>query len=216
MNKNKFLNAAYSFGYSLLLTNPFIRMLAISGSVTDPQIEHPSDIDYFIISKANRVWECNLVIYLFKLIYSKLLRIRTALFCCNYIIDENHIFEELTINRIAAKELLRLKILYGGDVYRHILQKYKEEIAQYFPRMYQRNSPRTGKHLKGRISLDMSKSFTIIKDLFAVVIIFLIPLFKQVYKLFEYLRKQFLQKQEINTDKIYSNEHVIRWNIHFS
>lgn len=211
----KYWNSGFRFAYYLLQINPFIRMLAISGSVANPQTEDHSDVDFFIIAKKHRVWECKLVIYLFILFYSKLLRMNPTRFCCNYIIDETYIFRELTINKIAAYELLHLKILYGVPIYHQILQRYSKVIAHQFPTEQQRKNPKIINQSNQQIPLNTSKPSTLIKKLFAGGVILLKPLFKRFYSFFENLRKQYLQKQRIKTEKIYSNKYVIRWNRHF-
>ncbi|MES1226656.1 MAG: nucleotidyltransferase domain-containing protein, partial [Bacteroidota bacterium] len=65
---------------------PYVRGIGISGSLSKNVAEEDSDIDFFIITKANRLWITRTFMCLFnKLFY--LVR-RRHLYCFNYFIDE--------------------------------------------------------------------------------------------------------------------------------
>ena len=76
---------AYSIG-SFLYRFPFVRAIAISGSLSKNFADENADIDFFIITKANRLWIARTIMHLFK----KLTFVtgHQHYFCMNYYIDE--------------------------------------------------------------------------------------------------------------------------------
>lgn len=65
---------------------PFVRSVAVSGSLSKYFADEKSDIDFFIITRANRLWIARTILHIFK----KLTFIvgRQGHFCMNYFIDE--------------------------------------------------------------------------------------------------------------------------------
>lgn len=65
---------------------PFVRAIGISGSLSKNYADEKADIDFFIITKANRLWIARTIMHLFK----KLTFIsgHQHYFCMNYYIDE--------------------------------------------------------------------------------------------------------------------------------
>lgn len=67
---------------------PFTRGIAISGSLSKGVMYSDGDIDYFIITAANRLWICRSFLVLFKKIF---LLNSKKYFCVNYFVDENNL-----------------------------------------------------------------------------------------------------------------------------
>jgi len=64
---------------------PFVRSIAISGSVSKGVFKEDGDIDYFVITKPNRLWVCRT----FLIAYKKLFRLNSKkYFCLNYFVSE--------------------------------------------------------------------------------------------------------------------------------
>ena len=65
---------------------PFVRGVAVSGSLSKYFADEKSDIDFFIITRANRLWIARTLLHIFK----KLTFIvhKQGYFCMNYFIDE--------------------------------------------------------------------------------------------------------------------------------
>ena len=65
---------------------PYVRAVAVSGSLSKNYADEKADIDFFIITKANRLWIARTIMHLFK----KLTFItgHQHYFCMNYYIDE--------------------------------------------------------------------------------------------------------------------------------
>jgi len=97
---------------------PFVRGIAISGSLSKNVAEEDSDIDLFIITKANRLWIARTFMCLFIKIFSR--RRRKDWFCLNYFVDEAALqIEEKNV--FTAMEIITLMPVYGNimnDFYR--------------------------------------------------------------------------------------------------
>jgi hypothetical protein len=85
MRAQKLLPAARRIG-SFIYKFPFVRGVAISGSLSKNYADKKADIDFFIITKANRLWIARTVLHLFKKM-TFLVR-RQHYYCMNYFVDE--------------------------------------------------------------------------------------------------------------------------------
>jgi hypothetical protein len=96
---------------ALLYRFPFVRGIGISGSLSKNFADDQADIDFFIITKANRLWIARTLMHLFKkLTY---LAGRQHWFCMNYYVDEEAMqIEEKNI--FTATELLTLVPVAGN------------------------------------------------------------------------------------------------------
>ena len=86
MNAEKLLPVAKKIS-RFLYQFPFARAINISGSLSKNYANQNDDIDYFIITKANRLWVSRTIMHLMK----KLSFINNSqhLYCMNYFIDEH-------------------------------------------------------------------------------------------------------------------------------
>lgn len=92
---------------------PYVRGIGISGSLSKNVADENADIDFFIITKSNRLWISRTIMHLFKKL-TFLFR-KQHLFCMNYYIDE----EELQItdkNIYTATEVVTLVPVCGNGV----------------------------------------------------------------------------------------------------
>lgn len=98
----------------LLVRFPYVRGIAISGSLSKNFADENSDIDLFIITAKNRLWITRTLMHCFKKL--TFLVNRQHYFCMNYYIDE----EELQIrekNIYTAIEIATLMPLHGDTVF---------------------------------------------------------------------------------------------------
>ena len=110
LRAKKLIPRAYAIG-RFLYRFPFVRAIAISGSLSKDFADEKADIDFFIITKANRLWIARTMMHLFK----KLTFItgHQHYFCMNYYVDE----EALLIqdqNIFTAIEIRTLLPVCGG------------------------------------------------------------------------------------------------------
>jgi predicted nucleotidyltransferase len=98
----------------LLIRFPYVRGIAISGSLSKNFADENSDIDLFIITAKNKLWIARTIMHCFKKL--TFLANRQHYFCMNYYIDE----QELQIrekNRYTAIEIATLIPLHGDTVF---------------------------------------------------------------------------------------------------
>jgi predicted nucleotidyltransferase len=65
---------------------PYVRAVAVSGSLSKNYADKKADIDFFIITKANRLWIARTILHLFKKF--TFLVGKQNFFCMNYFVDE--------------------------------------------------------------------------------------------------------------------------------
>ncbi len=85
---------------------PFVRAVAVSGSLSKNFADEKADIDFFIITKANRLWLARTIMHLFKKL--TFLAGRQHYYCMNYYIDEKALLleEKNVFTAIELKTLL--------------------------------------------------------------------------------------------------------------
>jgi predicted nucleotidyltransferase len=119
---------------NLLVRFPFVRGIAISGSLSKNFADEDSDIDFFIITAKNKLWIARTLMHCFK----KLTFVvkREHYFCMNYYVDE----EELQIrekNIFTAIEIATLMPLHGDTTFEHFYTA-NNWTRNYLPNKYMR------------------------------------------------------------------------------
>jgi hypothetical protein len=89
----------------LLYQFPYVRGIGISGSLSKHFADENADIDYFIITRSNRLWIARTFMHLFKKL--SYLRGRQHWYCMNYYIDEEAL-EIKEKNIFTATEMITL------------------------------------------------------------------------------------------------------------
>lgn len=92
---------------------PFVRAVAISGSLSKYYAGQDADIDYFIITGANRLWIARSLLHLFKKL--TFLTGHQHFFCMNYFIDVEAL-ETTDTNLYTAIELVTLIPVYNHEL----------------------------------------------------------------------------------------------------
>ncbi|CAN5391877.1 hypothetical protein BH10BAC2_BH10BAC2_47890 [soil metagenome] len=93
---------------------PYIKGIAVSGSLSKKIATKESDYDFFIITAYNRLWLCRFIFSLF-IKAAALLGLRKY-FCLNYVIDESYL-EVKEKNIFTATEIATLMPMYGGTLF---------------------------------------------------------------------------------------------------
>jgi hypothetical protein len=117
---------------SILSAFPFVRGIAVSGSLSKYFADENTDIDFFIIASANRLWIARTFLHIFKK-FTYLFKMQD-LFCMNYFIDE----EELGIlekNIYTATEIATILPLYGCQIFDDFY-KANTWARSFFPNKY--------------------------------------------------------------------------------
>jgi hypothetical protein len=116
-------------GASLLYRFPFVRGVCISGSLSKRCADEKADIDYFIITSANRIWIARTLMHVFKKL--TFLLGHQHRFCMNYYVDEDAL-EIREKNIFTAIELFTLLPMCGDEG----LDKFfraNDWATEYFP-----------------------------------------------------------------------------------
>ncbi|MGH2665134.1 nucleotidyltransferase domain-containing protein [Flavobacterium sp.] len=98
---------------------PYVEAVGISGSLSKGYYDEKSDIDFFVITKPNKLWICRTLLMLYKKIF--LLNSRKY-FCINYFISTSNLEIEEK-NRFTATELKTLIPMQGKVIFEEFYQK---------------------------------------------------------------------------------------------
>ena len=110
---------AYAIG-RFLYRFPFVRAIAISGSLSKDFADEKADIDFFIITKANRLWIARTIMHLFKKL--TFLTGHQHYFCMNYYLDEEALLIQEQ-NIFTAIEIRTLLPVCGEQLHNKFLER---------------------------------------------------------------------------------------------
>jgi hypothetical protein len=99
----------------LLAAVPFVRMVALTGSLAVNNPDERSDLDYLIVTAAGRLWLCRAMVVLLVRWVAR----RGDTICPNYLLSEQALSLEPQ-DYFVARELAQLVPLYGFDVYHRL------------------------------------------------------------------------------------------------
>jgi predicted nucleotidyltransferase len=106
---------------------PFVEAVGVSGSLSKGYYDDDSDIDFFVITKSNKLWICRTLLMLYKKVF---LFNSRKYFCINYFISENQL-EIVEKNRFTATELKTLIPMQGREIFEEFY-KSNNWITSYF------------------------------------------------------------------------------------
>lgn len=108
---------------------PYVKGIAVSGSLSKNFANEKSDIDFFIVTEANRLWIARTFMHLYKkLIF---LTGRQNRYCMNYYVDEAGL-EIVEKNIFTAMEIVTLKPMQGRSGLDHFMAG-NAWTTKYFP-----------------------------------------------------------------------------------
>ncbi len=131
LNTQQAMPRAIKMG-KLISKFPYVRAVALSGSISKGYMDSFKDVDYFIITKPKRLWLSRIMLIFYKKIF---LLNSFRFFCLNYFIDENNLEIE-DENIFTATEINTLIPIYGNELMNAFFRKNKwvKEVYKHFPK----------------------------------------------------------------------------------
>ena len=134
---------------------PYVRGVGISGSLSKHYADENADIDYFIITRSNRLWIARTFMHLFKKL--SYLRGRQHWYCMNYYVDEDAL-EIKEKNIFTATEMITLLPASGNGG----LVKFfdaNDWTTDYFPHYRERQRAAQGPYRASFLKQTLEKLF---------------------------------------------------------
>jgi hypothetical protein len=117
---------------------PYVRMVALSGSIAHLNLENGGDLDLFIVTRGRHVWSVTVLV----VILSKLLRRRRTV-CANFVIADTRLALDQD-DLFTASQVVHLKPVSGADVFFELLRANRF-VGRFYPNFH----PAAGASLAG-------------------------------------------------------------------
>jgi hypothetical protein len=112
----KFLPHALRYG-RILGALPFVRMVALTGSLAVMNVSKNADFDYMLVAEKGRVWTARA----FALVLNRIARLFGHTLCPNLIVSETSLEWPLH-DLYSARELCQMVPIVGMEVYRRVIE----------------------------------------------------------------------------------------------
>ena len=129
-HSQRLLKQALRYG-RILGTLPFIRMVALTGSLAVLNSTKDADLDYMLVTAPNHVWTARA----FALLSNRITRLFGHTLCPNLIVSEN-VLTWSTHDLYSARELCQMLPITGLDAYRKLM-KTNEWVKDFLPNVEQ-------------------------------------------------------------------------------
>ena len=111
---------------TLICALPFVRLVALSGSIAHQNLEGSGDLDLFIVVRGRHVWSVAVT----TIVLARLLRLRRTL-CANFVLSDRHL-AIANGDLFAASQVIHLKPLVGEDLLRQLVAA-NPFVQRYYP-----------------------------------------------------------------------------------
>ena len=128
-HSQKLMHRALKYG-RVLGSLPFIRMVALTGSLAVLNSSKDADFDYMLVAAPNRVWMARA----FALLLNRITHLFGHTLCPNLIVSENALAWS-THDLYSARELCQMIPITGMDVYRKLM-KANKWIKDFLPNVF--------------------------------------------------------------------------------
>lgn len=119
-----------AMAYGRLLGHlPFVRMVALTGSLAVRNCDETGDYDYMLVTKPGRVW----TVRIFALLINKAAGIVGETLCPNLIVSENRL-EWKAQNLYSAREIAQMILISGHEVHKR-LRIVNKWVFDYLPNL---------------------------------------------------------------------------------
>lgn len=119
---------------ALVMCMPFVRMVALSGSLAHLNAEGGADLDLFVVTARGRVWAVTTTL----IALARLLGWRDRL-CLNYVVSEDHL-AVTPPDLFSANQIIHLRPVSGIAVYERFVHA-NPFVAHYYPNFQPRSTP---------------------------------------------------------------------------
>lgn len=116
----------------LVCALPYVRMVALSGSIAHLNLESHGDLDLFIVTRGRRAWSVTVAV----LFLAKLLRRRPTV-CANFVVTDSQLALEQQ-DLFAANQVIHLKPLVGERLFGEFLSA-NPFVARFYPNFERRD-----------------------------------------------------------------------------
>jgi hypothetical protein len=106
---------------------PFVRMVAVTGSLAMNNTDEGKDLDYMIVTAPNRLWTCRA----FSLLIARFAKLEGVRLCPNYLVTTNAL-ELKERSLYVAHELAQMVPLSGVEIYSE-MRRINSWVADYLP-----------------------------------------------------------------------------------
>jgi hypothetical protein len=113
----------------LICALPYVRMIALSGSIAHLNLEGTGDLDLFIVTRGRRVWSTTVAV----VVLSKLMGLRRIV-CANFVVADSRLVLEQQ-DLFTASQVIHLKPLVGRDVFLQLLDK-NPFVFRFYPNFH--------------------------------------------------------------------------------
>jgi hypothetical protein len=133
---------------ALVSAMPYVRMVALSGSIAHLNLDRGGDLDLFIVTRGRRVWSVTVAV----LLIAKIMRQRRLL-CANFVVSDERLSLEPQ-DLFTASQIIHLKPLVGQRVYRQLLAA-NPFVKRFYPNFHRADGALL---LRRGASLDRAKA----------------------------------------------------------
>lgn len=113
--RSKAFLARHALLLRLVCAMPYVRMVALSGSVAHLNMEGTGDLDLFIVTRGQHVWSATVAV----LVLAKLMR-RRRIVCANFVMADSRLALEQQ-DLFTANQVIHLKPLVGHGLFREFV-----------------------------------------------------------------------------------------------
>jgi hypothetical protein len=114
---------------ALVCALPYVRLVALSGSIAHLNLEGGGDLDLFVVTRGRRVWSTTVAIILL----AKLMRRRSGV-CANFVIADSRLALDPQ-DLFTASQIIHLKPLVGRSVLGQLVAA-NPFVARYYPNFH--------------------------------------------------------------------------------
>ena len=115
----------------MIASLPFVRMVAVTGSLAMNNADEDTDVDYMIVTTPDRLWTCRAL----SLLVARLAKLERIRLCPNYLVTTNVLeLEERSL--YVAHELAQMVLLSGMETYSE-LRRLNAWTHEYLPNAFE-------------------------------------------------------------------------------